>query len=498
MSSQYDVLIVGAGIAGSALAHALSRSSAPQRRIALLERSLAEPDRIVGELLQPAGVAFLNKLGLQGALEGIDAIPVHGYAVVQDGRIVHIPYPDAREGRSFHHGQFVQGLREHAKRAKGVDVIEATVSELVEEGGRVVGVKATRSSGKEKEVFRADLTIIADGCFSNFRSTVQGPSSRPSQTKSHFCGAILKDVRLPMSQHGTVALVRGHGPVLLYQISEHDTRMLVDVKNPLPSDLKKHIITKIVPSLPPQLHEPIRAALSADRLRRMPNSFLPPAPQSHQRGVILLGDAWNMRHPLTGGGMTVALSDVYILSQHLDKVNDLKDWTQMKSILKKWWWERKGLAATINILSVALYDLFGADGECLTVLQDGCFKYFERGGESVRGPVSLLSGISPSTSLLAYHFFYVAFYSMWSLFAHPRPIPAPPTNGESNMNGTHVTGNGTAHATGNGTDEKYSDTRIMQTPSILDYPRLFWLSCRVLWTALVVFGPLLWTEIRWW
>jgi squalene monooxygenase len=246
MSSQYDVLIVGAGIAGSALAYALSQSLALPRRIALLERSLAEPDRIVGELLQPAGVAFLDKLGLQGALEDIDAISVHGYAVVQDGRIVHIPYPDGREGRSFHHGLFVQGLRKHAIRAKGVDVIEATVNELVEEEGRVVGVKATRSSGKEKEVFRADLTIIADGCFSKFRSTVQGPSARPSNTRSHFCGAILKDARLPIPQHGTVALVRGHGPVLLYQISEHDTRMLVDVKGPMPSDLKVCFLVFIV------------------------------------------------------------------------------------------------------------------------------------------------------------------------------------------------------------------------------------------------------------
>ncbi|OJA12368.1 hypothetical protein AZE42_04347 [Rhizopogon vesiculosus] len=493
MSSEYDILIVGAGIAGSALAHALSQSSVPSRRIALLERSLVEPDRIVGELLQPGGVAFLNKLGLQGALEGIDAIPEHGYAVVQDDRIVHIPYPDGREGRSFHHGRFVQGLREHARRANGVDIIEATVNELVEEEGVVVGVTATRSNGQEKEVFRADLTIIADGCFSNFRSVVQGPSARPSTTKSHFCGVVLKNAQLPMSQHGTVVLVPGHGPVLLYQISEHDTRMLVDVKNPVPSDLKTHIITKIMPSIPAQLHDPILTALSSGRIRRMPNSFLPPSPQSYKRGVILLGDAWNMRHPLTGGGMTVALSDVYLLSQHLNKVNDLRDWKQMKGILDRWWWERKGLAATINILSVALYDIFGADGECLSVLQNGCFKYFERGGESVRGPVSLLSGLAPSTSLLAYHFFYVAFYSIWVLFAHPRPIPAPCTSRESHVNGTaHSNRNGDVH------DDKHLDTCIMQMPSVLDYPRLFWLSGRVFWTACIVFGPLLWTEIRWW
>ncbi|KAG2367141.1 hypothetical protein BDR07DRAFT_1606408 [Suillus spraguei] len=164
-----------------------------------------QPDRIVGELLQPAGVTFLDKLGLQGALEGTDAIPVRGYVVVQDGRTVHIPYPDRREGRSFHRGLFVQGLREHVVRAKRVDVIEATVNELVKEGGRVVGVKATRSSKKEKNIFRTDLTIIADGCFSNFRSTVQGPSARPSHAKSHFCGAILKDARLLISRHGALS-----------------------------------------------------------------------------------------------------------------------------------------------------------------------------------------------------------------------------------------------------------------------------------------------------
>jgi len=32
---------------------------------------------------------------------------------------------------------------------------------------------------------------------------------------------------------------------------------------------------------------------------------------------LLLGDAFNMRHPLTGGGMTVALSDCKLLSDML-------------------------------------------------------------------------------------------------------------------------------------------------------------------------------------
>ena len=70
-----------------------------------------------------------------------------------------------------------------------------------------------------------------------------------------------------------------------------------------------------------------------------------------------------MRHPLTGGGMTCAFNDVVILRDLLlDDVRDLADWEQVKPVLKKWFWKRKPLSSTVNILSVALYDLFGADG----------------------------------------------------------------------------------------------------------------------------------------
>ncbi|CCO31182.1 squalene monooxygenase [Rhizoctonia solani AG-1 IB] len=197
--ADYDVVIIGAGIAGSAMAHALATMQVVRPlKIALLERSLAEPDRIVGELLQPGGIEALKKLGLQDTTDNIGAIPVHGYAVLNAGTTVHIPYPGAAEGRSFHHGRFIVQLREAAMKHSNVETIEATVSELVEESGKITGVRARRKD-KEEEIFSAGLTIVADGCFSKFRNRVLRPSAKRPKTKSHFVGASISREKLSLA-----------------------------------------------------------------------------------------------------------------------------------------------------------------------------------------------------------------------------------------------------------------------------------------------------------
>ncbi|KAJ7456538.1 squalene epoxidase-domain-containing protein [Mycena latifolia] len=474
MSASYDVLIVGAGVAGTALAHALATAPRPTPlRIAVLERSLDEPDRIVGELMQPGGVNALKKLGLETVLDNIDASTVKGYCVCDAaaGKTVEIPYPGGHKGKAFHHGRLIMNLRAAARSAPGVDVIEATVTDLIEDSSsarKVIGVRASVKGEEEKQSFFASLVVVADGCYSNFRTTVLGPAAIKPETKSHFVGAILEDAVLPIPNHGTVALIKGSGPVLMYQISEHDTRILIDIKQPIPSDLKAHILANIAPQLPSSVQLPLKIALEKDRLRRMPNSYLPSTPQgssSTKPGIILIGDSWNMRHPLTGGGMTVALNDVAILRPLLASVSDLSDWSKVKPALNQWGSERKPLASTVNILSVALYDLFGADAPELEVLRTGCFKYFELGGECVNGPVSILSALAPSPALLTYHFFSVALYSIWVMFMHPRLVSGPNEK------------------------PRYAAARVDQ------YPFLLIKSVRVFYTACVVFGPLLWLEM---
>lgn len=308
------MIIIGAGPAGSALAHSLSQCrpiEAPPLRTALVERSLAQPDRIVGELLQPGGMAALETLGLTWCTEDIGAISCHGYCVVKGSEQVHIPYPNGAQGRSFHHGLFVMQLRKAARQARGVEMIEGTATELIDcpHTGRALGVRINRkdtadpnASAASNALF-AEIIIAADGGYSKFRSAL-GTIPRAPVAKSQFFGAILKHAPLPMMQHGIVTLIPNSGPVLMYQIDPTETRMLADIRLPLPADAKSHLLDKVVPALSPPVQPCVIEALQNDRLRSMPNSFLPASMQGQhgsKEGVILIGDALNMRHPLTGG-----------------------------------------------------------------------------------------------------------------------------------------------------------------------------------------------------
>ena len=108
---------------------------------------------------------------------------------------------------------------------------------------------------------------------------------------------------LPYPNHGHVILA-DPSPILLYQIGSRDTRILVDVPGALPSvgngALKKYLKEFVGPQLPITVQDSFYQALESQRIRSMPNSWLPPSLNTNM-GVMVLGDAMNMRHPLTGG-----------------------------------------------------------------------------------------------------------------------------------------------------------------------------------------------------
>src|SRR5215469_9223700 len=68
--TSHDVIILGAGIGGSALAAALARGGLD---VLLLEKSTTYADRVRGEALSPWGVTEARRLGLEGALTAAGA-----------------------------------------------------------------------------------------------------------------------------------------------------------------------------------------------------------------------------------------------------------------------------------------------------------------------------------------------------------------------------------------------------------------------------------------
>ncbi|EPS34685.1 putative squalene monooxygenase [Penicillium oxalicum] len=414
-----DVVIVGAGILGCALAVALGRQG---RSVFLLEQSMKEPDRIVGELLQPGGVKALEQLGLRDCLEGIDAIDVDSYYVSYFGEPVKLYYPKETPssprpiGKSFHHGRFVRKLREAALACPNVKVVETKATGLVTSSqGQVLGVECL--TGDAKDCYFGQLNVVADGYASKFRKIHHPHSPR---ARSKFWGLELIDADLPSPNSGHV-LLSDKPPVLIYQIGTHETRILIDIPENLPSasvkngGVKSHLRNVVLPSLPASVRPSFEAALDQGHLRSMPNSFLP-ASTNKTPGLLIVGDALNMRHPLTGGGMTVALNDVCCIRELLspEAVPNLGDTSLVLKQLSRFHWMRKNSSSVINILAQALYQLFAANDSNLLALQRGCFRYFQLG--HVDGPVGLLGGLIKQPFVLFRHFFTVAFLSIWVLF----------------------------------------------------------------------------------
>ncbi|KAJ2797761.1 Squalene epoxidase, partial [Coemansia furcata] len=144
----FDYIVIGAGPIGAALAFKLSTDH-PTQQILIVEKSWDEPDRIVGELMQPAGCQALELLGLGRVFSGIGAVPVHGYYIAYGGKQLYVPYPQNPKGKpfrgvSFHHGRLVMNLRAACKSRSNITCLEASVVELIRGSDSLSSVRGVR------------------------------------------------------------------------------------------------------------------------------------------------------------------------------------------------------------------------------------------------------------------------------------------------------------------------------------------------------------------
>ncbi|KAA8536316.1 hypothetical protein F0562_028794 [Nyssa sinensis] len=384
ISGNTDIIIVGAGVAGNG------------RRVHVIERDLTEPDRIVGELLQPGGYLKLVELGLQDCVNTIDAQRVLGYALFKDGKNTKLSYPLEKfhsdvAGRSFHNGRFIQRMREKAASLSNVRLEQGTVTALLEERGTIKGVQYKTKTGQEMTAY-APLTIVCDGCFSNLRHSLCNPKV---DFPSCFVGLILENCQLPYANHGHVILANP-SPILFYPISSTEIRCLVDVPGQrVPSisngEMAQYLKTKVAPQIPPELYSAFLSAVDKGNIRTMLNRSMPAAPCPTP----------DLLRPLY----------------------DLNDASALYKYLESFYTLRKPVASTINTLAGALYKVFCASpDQARKEMCQACFDYLSLGGIFSNGPVALLSGLNPRPSCLVLHFFAVAIYGVGRLFL---PFPSP-------------------------------------------------------------------------
>ncbi len=400
----YDVCIVGAGVAGATMAAYLGKHG---KRVAIVERNLKERDVIIGELLQPGGVQYLQKMGLKFFLDDIDAQPVTGYDIILDGKDFVIPYPHQNgepTGYGFRNGKFVRNMRKYILSLSNVTVIEGRVTELPEKNDDIQGVRFLAKGAEKEETIHAPLTIVSDGALSKFRDKLSKPDNKVT---GFFLGILLKDCILPYPGHGHLVM-GNHSPFVLYPVTSDFTRVLIDFPGEKPpkldTGLKKYLTETFLPPMPQQVKPAFLNAVEEGNFKMFPNHRLPASPVL-KMGAVLLGDSLNMRHPLTGGGMTAAFADVKNLGDNLLAIKDFQNRKQINTAVKKFYDTRHLGNQTINILADGLYGVVNNPG-----LRVAFFEYVNRGGKYADEPIAILAGINKDKKLLKKHFIGLASY----------------------------------------------------------------------------------------
>jgi len=162
-----DVLVAGAGPAGSALAAGLARSGA---RVILLEAARHPRPKACAEYASPRIVEELARIGLAPESWQADAIALFGMRMVAGGRSAMITYADRRGPRrswGLDRTRFDARLAAHAADS-GAELVEGTRLVGLDVSGERVTSATVRSGDGTRLRITAGTVVGADGV----RSTV--------------------------------------------------------------------------------------------------------------------------------------------------------------------------------------------------------------------------------------------------------------------------------------------------------------------------------------
>ncbi len=334
MTLQSDVVIVGGGISGSALALVLARRGAS---VTVLERQQDYADRVRGEYMHPWGVAEAKRLGLVDIL-----LEAGGVFVTRGiGYDESIPW-DAAEARVRNISTMVQGV------PGGVGVGHPAACRALSQAAEAAGAQYWRGASKVNSAVRAQAGIAVRSAKPTHLFSGMLVGGVPEWPRDTYATASAGDIQCQI-------FPQGDKRVRLYTTTAPDQRRRYDGgpegRTRFLNDFRR---TRCMP-----LAEVLAAGTplgpcatfgGEDTWVEVP--FV--------EGVVLIGDAAGYNNPLIGQGLSLALRDTRVLSEIL-----LTAARWSSESLRPYADERRKRSQRVRFtaaLMAELYASFGAEG----------------------------------------------------------------------------------------------------------------------------------------
>ncbi len=302
-SYEYDVIIVGASVAGNTAAILFAREGL---RVALIERNhdLEAFKKACTHFIQPFALPVLKRLGIVAELEAVGAVPNGGYAWTRYGWTGSGVNPKAH-GYNLRRERFDPILRRKALETPGVDLFLGTaVRELILERGRFVGLRAN-GPDHQTMTFRGKLVVGADGRYSRTAHLAE-IDTRSYENDRFMYYAYYQNMTLKSGQATQVWYLGEDAAYAMPNDNGYTLLAVMPAKTKLDAfkkDIEGHF-NQIFQHLPdgPDLQTAQRASefmgmLNLPILVRQPTLL----------GLALVGDAALAPDPLWGNGMGWAL-----------------------------------------------------------------------------------------------------------------------------------------------------------------------------------------------
>lgn len=310
-STQYDVIVVGGGIAGSCLAGILARGGLG---VLLLEREAVFRDRVRGELTWPWGVNEARRAGLDIVQQSAGVVPLRSLTPYESGDEVAADWAVPAEdtpGLGFLHPRFQEVAFAWAG-AQGADTIRPAKAVGFARNGRP-SVRVVQE-GREME-YRARLVVAADGKRSSARRWAGG--EMVAEPEHHRFGGVL--VANGCFARDAVNYAWTPGEMLIWFAAGADQMRLYAT---MPADrLRESGIDRSFDAFIGFAAERLPEGALANAEQVGPIGFFPNsciwANKLAGNGVVAIGDAAGAPDPSQGHGTSLLFWDVRQLSELL-------------------------------------------------------------------------------------------------------------------------------------------------------------------------------------